>query len=1054
METLFFRNKRIFALTILLVLAAGAASLLSIGRQEDPTITNLFATIVTPYPGADPARVEALVTEKIEEELREIAEIDEITSTSRVGISVVQIELSMFISDEQIEQSWSEIRDALSDAAQNFPEGVAEPTFDNDRTGAFTSISAIVPRDGDEVNWAVMRRYAELLQDRLRGVGGTKLVTLFGDREEEIVVEIEPRKLTSLGLTVDQVSRAIESADTKVRAGQIRGDSSDLLIEVSGEITSLDRIRAVPIITAANDSVVRVSDVADVRRTVATPASSLAYADGDPAILIAARMEDDLQVDAWMVRINASLAEFEAELPAGLEHRLLFEQSGYTADRLTGVLKNLMIGVALVIAVLIITLGWRAALVVATILPLASLLSITTLQMAGISIHQMSVTGLIVALGLLVDAAIVMTDEIRKKLESGADRLSAVSGSVKRLTVPLLASTLTTALAFMPMVLLPGPAGDFVGAIAISVIIMLVSSFGLALTIAPALAGWLLHQRGPGEKHRWWQQGIRSRTLGTAFSRSLDLALNFPKLALLGALILPVIGFGAFPTLKAQFFPGVDRDQLYVQLKLPGGTSIVETERLAREATQVMRGVDGVERVHWVIGQSAPSFYYNMLMNQDGVSSFAEALLTTRSAADTERVIPQLQAALDTHVPAARVIVRGLVQGPPVNAPVELRIVGPDLGVLRENGDILRKIMAQAPEVIQVRTQLTGGEPKAVLDLDEEKVRLLGLNLGAVARQLEATLEGVTGGSLIESTEELKVRVRVGADGRDAIDILRGFEVITPNARQTVLEGGYPGIPLTALGTIRLQPAETPVFRRNGERINTIQAFVWRDVLPEEALKAVQAKLAEQGFELPLGYRLEFGGDADARSETVRNLLSSIGLIVSLTIATVVLTFNSFRLSAVAGVVALLSMGLSLLSLAVFDYPFGITAIIGVIGSIGVSINAAIIIMTALQEEPKALQGDIETIRNVVVGSSRHIVSTTITTFGGFLPLIMAGGGFWPPFAMAVAGGVLLSTVVSFYFTPPAFLLLTRPRRGRVAEQQGSDNAGPEVVQEMQPQAA
>ncbi len=1053
METLFFRNKRIFALTILLVLAAGAASLLSIGRQEDPTITNLFATIVTPYPGADPARVEALVTERIEEELREIAEIEEITSTSRVGISVVQIELSMFISDEKIEQTWSEIRDALADAVQNFPAGVAEPTFDNDRTGAFTSISAIVPRAGDEVNWAVMRRYAELLQDRLRGVGGTKLVTLFGDREEEIVVEIDPRKLTSLGLTVDQVSRAIETADAKVRAGQIRGDSVDLLIEVAGEITSLDRIRAVSIVTAVNDSVVRVSDVAEVRRSVATPASSLAYADGDPAILIAARMEDDLQVDAWMARINASLAEFEAELPGGLEHRLLFEQSSYTADRLTGVLKNLMIGVALVIAVLIITLGWRAALVVATILPLASLLSITTLQMVGISIHQMSVTGLIVALGLLVDAAIVMTDEIRKKLEAGADRLSAVSGSVKRLTVPLLASTLTTALAFMPMVLLPGPAGDFVGAIAISVIVMLVSSFGLALTVAPALAGWLLHQRAPGEKHHWWQQGIRSKTLGGVFSRSLDLSLSFPKLAILGALILPVIGFGSFPTLKAQFFPGVDRDQLYVQLKLPGGTSIAQTERLAREATKVMRRVDGVERVHWVVGQSAPSFYYNMLMNQDGVSSFAEALLTTTSAADTERVIPELQAALDESVPSARIIVRGLVQGPPVNAPVELRIVGPDLGVLRENGDILRQVMAEVPEVIQVRTQLTGGEPKAVLDLDEEKVRLLGLDLGSVARQLEATLEGVTGGSLIESTEELKVRVRVGADGRDAIDILRGFEVVTPNARQTVAEGGYPGIPLTTLGTIRLQPAETPVFRRNGERINTIQAFVWRDVLPEEALKTVQQRLAEQGFELPLGYRLEFGGDADARSETIRNLLSSIGLIVSLTIATVVLTFNSFRLSAVAGVVAFLSMGLSLLALAVFGYPFGIQAVIGVIGSIGVSINAAIIIMTALQEEPKALQGDIETIRDVVVGSSRHIVSTTITTFGGFLPLIMAGGGFWPPFAMAVAGGVLLSTVVSFYFTPPAFLLMTRPRRRRAGRAE-HDAGAKAVALDPYPQAA
>lgn len=1037
MQTLFFRNKRIFALTVLLILAAGMSSLLSIGRQEDPTITNLFATIVTPYPGADPARVEALVTEKIEEELREIAEIEEITSTSRVGISVVQIELSMFISDEKIEQTWSEVRDAVSDAAKNFPQGVPEPTFDNDRTGAFTAISAIVPRDGKNVNWAVMRRYSELLQDRLRGVEGTKYVNLFGARDEEILVEIDPRKLTALGLAVDQVSRAIEAADAKVRAGQIRGRSSDLLIEVTGEITSLERIRSVPIVTASDDSTVRVSDIAVVRRTVVTPASSLAFADGDTAIFVASRMEDDLQVDAWMARMKVALAEFERDLPQGLEHRLLFDQSTYTADRLQGVLKNLAIGVALVVAVLVLTLGWRAAVVVATILPLASLISITTLQFVGISIHQMSVTGLIVALGLLVDAAIVMTDEIRKRLDAGMDRGLAVGLSVKRLAVPLLASTLTTAFAFTPMVLLPGPAGDFVGAIAISVIVMLVSSFGLALTIAPALAGWMLRQGKSGQKSRWWHSGIQIRPLGVVFSRSLDLALSFPKLAILGALILPVIGFGAFPTLKAQFFPGVDRDQLYVQIKLPGGTSVNETERLARKATAVMRKNGDVKRVHWVIGESAPSFYYNMLMNQDGVSSFAEALVTTSSPTATEGVIPQLQTALDAALPSARIIVQGLVQGPPVNAPVELRIVGPDLAVLRQQGDLLRQVMADVPEIIQARTELTSGAPKVVLDLDEEKIRLMGLNLGSVAHQLDALLEGTTGGSLVEASEELQVRVRVAEDGRDAIEILRGLSIVGPNGQQIVADGNYPGIPLTALGVIRLEPSETPVFRRNGERINTVQAFVWRDVLPEEALKKVRAKLVQKGFELPLGYRMEFGGDADARSETIRNLLSSIGLIVSLTIATIVLTFNSFRLSLIAAVVSVLSMGLSVLALAVFGYPFGIQAVIGVIGSIGVSINAAIIIMTALQQEPKALQGDVKTIRDVVVGSSRHIVSTTVTTFGGFLPLIMAGGGFWPPFAMSIAGGVLLSTVVSFYFTPPAFLLATRPRRRRKSAEAG-----------------
>ncbi len=1024
MSTLFFRNKRILALTLLMILAAGFSALTTIGRQEDPSITNIFANIITQYPGADPARVEALVTEKIEAELREITEIDKMTSVSRTGISVIRVELSQFISNEEIEQTWSEIRDAVADAARSFPAGVPEPEFDNDRAGAYTTISAIMPRGPKGANPAIVQRYAKVLQERLRGLKGTKLVRLFGAQHEEILVEIDPRKLASLGLTAERVANAIARADAKVRAGQIRSARSDLLIEVLGEITSLERIRRVPLTSDAGGRIVRVADVAQLRRSVRSPQSSLAYADGTPAVLVAAQMEDQLQVDAWTARVKDTIASFEAELPKGLEHRLLFDQSLYTAERLASVAFNLLVGIVIVTAVLLVTLGWGAAAVVASILPLASLISIAGLLALGIPIHQMSVTGLIVALGLLVDAAIVMTDEIRKRLEAGHAPVAAVGASAQRLTVPLTASTVTTALAFMPMALLPGPAGDFVGAVAVAVIMMLIASLALALTVAPALAGLLLARPERGRVHNCLASGIRSQYLANTFGRLLDLSLAFPRIAILGALVLPVIGFGSFPTLKAQFFPGVDRNQFYVQVKLPDGASIAETNRAAAQASKVIRAHGGVRHVHWVIGESAPAFYYNMIMDQDGQASFAEALITTASPKVTEALLPELQRALNASLPQAQVTVRGLVQGPPVNAPVEIRLVGPDLVVLRTLGEQVRKLMHLVPGIVQARTELSGGAPKLVLDLNEEKVRLAGLNLGAVARQLETRLEGATGGSLIEASEELPVRVRVGAGGRDVIEALRRTDVLGPEAERRAARGAYPGVPLTALGSIRLVPAKTPIFRRNGERINTVQGFVQRNVLPEEALKNVQARIAEAGLMLPPGYRIEVGGDSDARDEVLSNLLSSMGPIVALTVIVIVLTFNSFRLSLLTAVVAVLSLGLSLLALALFCYPFGIPAVIGVIGSIGVSINAAIIIMTALQQDELALAGNARRIREIVLAQSRHIVSTTVTTFGGFLPLILAGGSFWPPFAMAIAGGVLLSTVVSFFFTPPAFLLV------------------------------
>ena len=1022
MLSLFFRERRLTVLAILVLVSAGLSSFLTIGRQEDPTITNLFATIVTPYPGAEPARVEALVTEKIEEELREIAEIDTIESTSRDGVSSVTVELSSFISEAEIEQAWSEIRDALADAAVRFPPGVPEPTFDNDRTGAFSAISAIVPRH-DTVSPAVLARFAGELEDRLRVLSGTKIVRSYGMPVEEVLVTIDPVRLVAIGMTAGEVAAAIERADTKVSAGTLVGVRSDLLIEVAGEIDGIGRILDIPLTSSDAGPVTRVSDIATVAKAERDPPPSIARVDGRPAILVAAQMEEDLQVDVWMSRVRAELAAFERDLPGGLEHRLLFDQSGYTADRLSEVGVNMAIGVSLVVIVLLLTMGVRAALVVAVILPLVSLASIATLKFLGVPIHQMSVTGLIVALGLLVDAAIVMTDEIRKRLHDGIGRADAVSASVRRLAVPLLASTVTTALAFMPMALLPGPAGDFVGSIAIAVIVMLIWSLIIAVTLTPAFAGWLLPTR----------EGVRSTgdgALARAFTASIRLSLERPVLSILFALILPVAGFLSFPTLTAQFFPGVDRDQLYIDVELSPGASIRETERTVAEIGSMLADESRIRSIAWVIGETAPSFYYNMQMNRDGSPGFARALVTTESAEATAALVAPLQARVDARFPQARVLVRDLVQGPPVGAPVELRFVGPDLAELRRIGDDARRIMETVPEIGIVRTTVTAAPPKLEFRLDEDKVRKAGLDLIDVARQLDAALNGVTGGSLIEGTEELPVRVRVGAADRADPMFIAGFDVLAPGA-----DGGtYAGIPLSALGEIAVVPSDSPIPRRNGARTNTVQGFVQYGVLPEEALIKVRTALEDAAFALPPGYQLELGGDSDARSETLTNLLSSVGLIVTLTIATIVLTFNSFRLAAVSLVVCVLSAGLSILSLAVLQYPFGIQAVIGVIGSIGVSINAAIIVMTALQADPQAAAGDRAAMVRVVTGAGRHIISTTLTTFGGFLPLILEGGGFWPPFATSIAGGVLLSTVVSFYFTPPMFALVYRRRAAPVVE--------------------
>jgi len=1045
METLFFRQPRLVVLTLLVILAAGATALIGIGRQEDPTITNLFATVTTVYPGADPGRVEALVTEKIEEELREVEEIDVIESTSASSISIIQIELLDTLTEDVIEQAWSEIRDKIGDATREFPQGVLEPEFSTDGAGAFASISALV-LGHDVVSEAVMLRYAEVLADTLRNVPGTKSVEIFGELEEEILVRIDPATLISLSLTVDQVASAIQNADAKVRAGRLRSPDREFLIEVSGEIAAIDRIRAIPVTTASNGLVTRVGDVATVTKGIRQPAEELAFSGGRPAILVAAKIADGLQVDTWMTRVRERIAAFETDMPHSIQHQLVFDQSRYTIDRLTDVGANIAIGMALVIGVLLVTMGLRSAVIVAMVLPVVTLASFATMSMIDLPLHQMSLTGLIVALGLLVDAGIVMTDEIGQALARGEERREAVRKAVRRLFAPLLASTATTALSFLPMVLLPGPAGDFVGAIAIAVIIMLVWSFLVAVTLTAAIAGWLLPVTNSQTQRLSFRPG---KLVSVPFRFSLQLAMRNPASSVAFALVLPVIGFMSMPTLTAQFFPGVDRDQFHIEVELSDGTAIAETSEVVRAMDGFLSDQAGIEKVVWVAGKSAPAFYYNIVGDQDRAPAFAQALVTTSSPDTTADLVPRLQGELTARYPNARILVRDLVQGPPVDAPVELRLVGPSLDVLRERGDALRQLASGIEEVTVVRTTLESGAPQLKFSVDEDKARLVGLSLADVARQLEATLEGAVGGSLIEGTEELPVRVRIGDAVRSNLSDIASLPLLP--AIGAAGTAGYDGVPLSAITDIRLEPSEGEINRRNGERTNTVQAFVQYGVLPEEALKKLQSEMDLAGFAMPDGYRIETGGDSDARSDTLNNLIGSLGLIVPLSIAAIVLTFNSFRLSAVTLVVSGLSAGLSILALAIFQYPFGINAIIGVIGSIGVSINAAIIILTGLQQNSRAVDGDREAMVDVVMGSGRHIISTTLTTFGGFLPLILAGGGFWPPFAMSIAGGVLLSTVISFYFAPPMFALVYARRSKAKAEETPTQGDGADWSNDNRP---
>ncbi|MDX1735079.1 MAG: efflux RND transporter permease subunit, partial [Halioglobus sp.] len=989
-----------------------------------PSITNMSGTVTVFFPGASPRRVEALVTRPLEDELRQIPEIDQVQSISRTGVSTILILLVDTLSDEALDRAWSEVRDAIDDARGQFPTGVGEPDFENDRLTAFTSILAFSAAGDTDMPLSLLSRLAQDFADRARAMEGTRLVEVFGEPAEEIRVEADQRELVARGLGIRDVAAALRAADAKVASGRATGAGNDLLIEMAGELDSMERVRQVIVATSAAGSATRVGDIARVFKTEVSPPQGMAIAQGRPALLVGAIMERGRQVDTWTRDFRALTQEYMHTAPAGLKVEVTFEQEGYARQRLIDVTRSLALGVTLVLLVLLFTMGWRAAVVVAVALPVCGFAAIATLERMGVTLDQLSISGLIVAIGLLVDGAIVMTDEVRKRLIAGAAPVDAISGSVDRLRVPLIASALTTVLTFMPMAIMPGPSGDFLGNLSWAVIIMLLASTLMALLVTPVLAIWLLPRTGVDETP-WYAGGVHSGRGGERLRAALDWSLRHPWGAIALALALPLSGLLAFPTLTAQFFPGTDRDQLYVQVKLPDGRSIYDTHELVQSLDARLRSDPLIRRVDWTLGESAPAFFYNMYRFYQGVPSWAEALVLTRDENLTDDLVRRLQDEFNRTHPAARIVVRGMDEAPPMMAPLEVELHGPNLETLRELGEQYRRRLESIPNVTHTTVDLIGGAPKLEFQLDEDKLRLARLQLTDAAAALNDSLSGLTGGEILEGNERLPVRVRLAEKDWGTLDQIGDLRLPTmgpPDPERELLSG----VPLSALGTASLVPARSPITRLDGEYINTIAGYITRGVLPLEVLKVLQDDLAANPIALPPGYKLVYGGDADAREDTVSHIMAPLGLILAAMLATILVTFNSWRLSAIAFLVCICSFGLSLLSLAVFNYPFGIMALTGVIGSIGVSINAAIIIMTGLQRNQAAVNGDLRAVRNVVMDSSRHILSTTATTFGGFLPLILEGSQYWPPFAMAIAGGVLLSTIISFFLVPPLYTIVHR----------------------------
>ena len=1024
--TLFFRRGHLLILSIMILLVAGFSALSTLPRLEDPRIDTRNALIITAYPGASAERVEALVTDPIEDRLREIYEIKEVRSMSRAGISIITIETQDWVDNTTNESLFSEVRDTLNAAASEFPQGVAAPVFDEKRGAtAFTLLLSMTPQQDDALPLTMTSRLAQELADRLRNVGGTELVRIYGAPEEEVVVEVDPGRLAASGLSIADVGNAIQAADPKLPAGTLYPGQKQLRLDMTGALSGVDMVSDVPLLNR-DGRYLRVGDVAKVYRGWEKPVKDIAIVDGKRTVFVAARMQTTVRVDAWTTQAMAAVEQFNRAFTGSVSATVVFEQNQYTEARLSELTQNLLMGCAVVMLVILLFMGVRASWIVGLALPLCAAFTLFSLSFYNEQIHQMSIFGMIIAIGLLIDNAIVITDEIRINLKNdNYSRLGALTASVRHLFAPLLASTLTTILGFMPIFLLNGNIGDFISPIAISVVMALIGSLFISLTIIAALAARFLPRHGEVNKS-WWSQGIQAPSLTGAFSAMLAGWIQRPLLVLPAVILFCLSGFVLSGQLANVFFPSADRDQFEVYVWSADGSRIDHTHELVKQIDTYIREHDDVNGVTWLVGGSAPSVYYNQVMKRDNTPNFANAVVTSVSVNDAASLIGELQHELEDRFPSAQVVVRAFGQGPPIDAPIEVEIIGTDLEQLNMLGQQVRQLMTRVPGLSDSTASITLGEPELQVRTDSTTTTLSELTLSQLAGQLQVNLAGQTGGSILESTEDVPVRVRFSDDVRQSISSASGMPLVSTNLTQS---GTW--VPLQAIGELALVPSLSGITRLNGERVNRVQAYLFPGVPAVDASNKLRS-LIEDNMVLPDGFRIHMAGDADEQQQALGQLGTYAPVLLVLMITTLILTFQSVRMASVIGLVAVLSVGLGMGSLWISGLPVGFNPLIGSAGLIGVAINGSIVVIAAINANDEARRGATRAIVAETMGCSRHILSTTFTTVGGLIPLLLfSEGSFWPPLAVVLAGGVGFSVVLSLVFTPTIVAAFHRRRYQR-----------------------
>ncbi len=1011
-------NRQIVLYLMLLMAVVGALSYSKLGQSEDPPFTFKAMVIQTQWPGATAEEVSRQVTERIEKKLMETGEYERIVSFSRPGESNVTFMARDSMHSEQIPDLWYQIRKKIGDIRHTLPADIQGPFFNDEFGTTFGNIYALT---GQGFDYAILKDYADRIQLQLQRVKNVGKVELIGLQDEKIWIELSNVKLAGLGLPLEAVRQVLEAQNAVMSAGFVETPSDRVRLRVTGSFETVKEIRDFPIRVAG--STFRIGDVAEVYRGFNDPPAPRMRFMGEPAIGLAVSMKAGGDILMLGEALQSEFSRLQQELPAGMELRKVSDQPAAVKTSVGEFVRVLVEALAIVLLVSFFSLGVRTGLVVALSIPLVLAMTFATMHYLDIGLHKISLGALVLALGLMVDDAIIAVEMMAIKMEQGFDRLKAASYAWTSTAFPMLTGTLITAAGFLPIATAQSSTGEYTRSIFQVVTIALIASWIAAVMFVPLLGEKLLPDLAKRHalKHGGNEQGHDpySTPFYQRVRRMIRWCVRRRKTVIVLTLLAFVGAVGLFRIVPQQFFPASGRLELMVDLKLTEGASLKATEAEVHRLEDMLKARAGIDNYVAYVGSGSPRFYLP-LDQQLPATSFAQIVVLADSIEQREALRSWLIERLREDFPTLRGRVSRLENGPPVGYPVQFRVTGEHIDIVRK---LAREVAAKVRENPYVaNVHLDWQEPSKVvwLNVDQDRARALGVSTVELSNFLRRTFTGVTAGQFREDNELIEILLRGTSRERETLSMLPSLAIPTASGRS---------VPLSQVATLEYGFEEGVIWHRNRLPTVTVRADIYGDEQPASLVKQIEPTLADIHSALPGGYLLEVGGTVEDSSRGQASVNAGMPLFVIVVVSLLMLQLKSFSRSAMVFLTAPLGLIGVALFLLLLGKPFGFVAMLGTIALSGMIMRNSVILVDQIEQDIAAGQDRFNAIIDATVRRFRPIVLTALASVLAMIPL--SRSVFFGPMAVAIMGGLIVATALTLLFLPALYAAWFRVKEAR-----------------------